>query len=414
MFIQIFPRIRFYQLLVLLFLAWAATGNAQNIESINFGSDNVYARTASNAVVDMFSPTLERSTGNEIVVCGIAADCDNIDQCITYDCVGSTCTFTNFKSEGSLFWEEHFEDDEPGNLPVGWTAGPGPFFWTVGFSASKSAPFSLEINGPTDVPADTGRATLPNIIIPSDGGFFSYYLWLDRSPAYEGSVDTVNDVLTVLIDGQLVATENVDILTFVERTIDLPAATYGNQSISLSFEWRSGNNSTGKVSVDNLSFRAHAPCDDSNFCTSDDLCTIGACGGTNIPDCDDSDGDGIPDDYEDSNGMNKFDPTDANDDPDGDTFSNFDEYTFGSDPGNILEIPIGDVECSSGPDNILLAGDFPAGNYLCIGNISIDTDPIMSINILDGAYLYLRAPIITLSPGITVEKNARLKIRTED
>ena len=218
--------------------------------------------------------------------CGIAADCGNSNQCLIYDCVDSMCIAIDVKSEGDLIWQEDFEEGTaPGDVPIGWTRGPGPFFWATGFSDSVSAPFSLETNGPNDALADTGTVTLPDMTIPSGGGFFSYYLLLSRSPAYQSSADTVNDVLAVLIDGQLVNIENTHNPSFVELVIDLPAATYADQSISISFEWRSGDNSVAKVIIDSLSLRAHAPCNDNNICTSDDLCTVGSCGGTIIPDC---------------------------------------------------------------------------------------------------------------------------------
>ncbi|MGA1866497.1 MAG: PKD domain-containing protein, partial [Thermoplasmatota archaeon] len=46
----------------------------------------------------------------------------------------------------------------------------------------------------------------------------------------------------------------------------------------------------------------------------------------------DTDGDGMPDIYEEDNGLNKFDPNDKITDLDRDTFTNFEEYEYGSDP----------------------------------------------------------------------------------
>lgn len=48
----------------------------------------------------------------------------------------------------------------------------------------------------------------------------------------------------------------------------------------------------------------------------------------------DSDGDGMPDWWEQKYGLDPYDPTDANEDPDGDGLTNFEEYIYGTNPTN--------------------------------------------------------------------------------
>ena len=126
----------------------------------------------------------------------------------------------------------------------------------------------------------------------------------------------------------------------------------------------------------------------------------------------DSDEDGIPDAYEDEKGLDKEDPTDANADKDNDKFSNLDEWLFDTDPDKFFDRPAGDPGCSSGPDNVVLPNSFGPGKHLCIGNASISTNGETIIE--EGAYLYLRSPVVNLKPRVKVKGGGRVRTRTSD
>lgn len=96
----------------------------------------------------------------------------------------------------------------------------------------------------------------------------------------------------------------------------------------------------------------------------------------------DDDGDTMPDDYEDANGLNSLDPADTDDDPDGDGFTNFEEFEAGTDPQN--------------PDDFPAVKKVPIAILVLLGETTVNYDEERDGDISGD---YGQGPVFTLGAG---------------
>jgi hypothetical protein len=75
-----------------------------------------------------------------------------------------------------------------------------------------------------------------------------------------------------------------------------------------------------------------SPCEPGQYCEEDDDCNTGNCSYGLCYGGDDSDGDGMPDWWEEKYGLDKNDPANASKDTDGDGLTDMEEYRQGTDP----------------------------------------------------------------------------------
>jgi len=169
-------------------------------------------------------------------------------------------------------------------------------------SAATTATVSRNLDASTDlvvtlISSDTSEATVPTkITIPAGQS---------TSPAF-----AINAVDDALLDGD----QEVEIRAVVAGFID------GIANIIVRDNERDGDGDGVFDDVDNCPFISNP--DQADF------------EGDGVGDaCDsDTDGDGLPDDYELANGLNPRNSLDRDADPDDDGFTNIQEFEFGSDP----------------------------------------------------------------------------------
>lgn len=122
----------------------------------------------------------------------------------------------------------------------------------------------------------------------------------------------------------------------------------------------------------------------------------------------DEDGDGMPDEWELSNGLNPSDPSDKWKDLDGDTIPNYAEWLLGTEPD------VADETDCPGDNVIIVDVSYPFG-FLggCVASSSIWAGlPELPVIVEDGAEVTYEAPWVVLLPGFRVECCGEFRVIT--
>ncbi len=111
----------------------------------------------------------------------------------------------------------------------------------------------------------------------------------------------------------------------------------------------------------------------------------------------DHDGDGMSDYYESRYGLDPF-VNDANEDPDGDGYTNLDEYNRHSDPKDQ-----NDYNDCLGDEIHIVSHDYTdIRTYICRANSTLIMDSSANISISDTATVYFGAPAVIVESGATL------------
>ncbi len=233
----------------------------------------------------------------------------------------------------------------------GWAA----MFWfvlTALFSASSYAQYpgpnctATVLNHSVQVSAD-GTFSIPNI--PWNPGLYRAHLvctnpdgttslgtsgFISLTPNGSQDVGTIDFIDSSVTPVTLQALPASSSLSTVGATVQLSATGLfsgggaEDETDSGGVTYVSSNSNIASVSASGLVTAVSAGL--ANITVSYD--GLVATASVNVSATLDSDGDGMPDEYEIANGLNPFDPTDAGQDPDGDGLTNLQEYKLGTNP----------------------------------------------------------------------------------
>jgi len=106
----------------------------------------------------------------------------------------------------------------------------------------------------------------------------------------------------------------------------------------------------------------------------------------------DTDGDGLPDDWENDNGLNPNDPNDGAADPDADGLSNLDEFGLGTDPNvydgpsvPVLVSPIAGLEIVTANPDLVLTNSVDPQNDVLVYDFELYEDEALTVLVTDTA-----------------------------
>jgi hypothetical protein len=212
---------------------------------------------------------------------GAPKSCDLGSECTVGQCVAGACEYAILQ-DGQKVFESKFDSVGPGKLPPGFSVTDGlpEFTWATSTGLVVSAPNALASVLPATWAGGTVRVQTPAFAVPDDGGTLTASI---RAVLADGSCTA--DVLRVWVGDDVVAEQCDDTSGFAPLSVDLTA--YAGQTVAVAFELVLGPGSAGDVDVrvDDFKVTGRYLCDDAKVCTTNDVCVLGSCKGTSIPNC---------------------------------------------------------------------------------------------------------------------------------